>query len=82
MHLALIVDPLEKLKPAKDSSIAIWRAAAARGHAVSAIEAGSLSLIDGRVSGLTCPLQIAPHGAPRWMETGRRHAVHSIASTW
>jgi glutathione synthase len=70
MHLALIVDPLEKLKPAKDSSIAIWRAAAARGHPVSAIEAGSLSLIDGRVSGLACPLQIAPRGAGRWMEAG------------
>ena len=68
MHLALIVDPLEKLKPAKDSSIAIWRAAAARGHQVSAIEAGSLSLIDGRVSGLACALQIAPRGADRWMD--------------
>ena len=70
MHLALIVDPLDQLKPAKDSSIAIFRAAAARGHTVSAIAAGSLSLIDGRVSGLACELALLPRGATSWMTAG------------
>jgi glutathione synthase len=66
MHLALIVDPLEKLKPAKDSSIAIWRAAQARGHRISAIEAGSLSLIDGRVHARACVIDVHPRGHLPW----------------
>ncbi len=66
MHLALIVDPLEKLKPAKDSSIAIWRAAAARGHRISAIAAGSLSLIDGEVHARACHLHLHPRGSEPW----------------
>ncbi len=34
MKFAFILDPLDGLKAYKDSSIAIMRAAAARGHAV------------------------------------------------
>ena len=37
-----VVDPLAHLKPAKDSSIAIMRAAQAAGHAVWACEVGHL----------------------------------------
>ena len=68
MHLALIVDPLEDLKPAKDSSIAMWRAAAARGHQVSAIAAGSLSLLEGVVHGNASILTMLPRGDTRWCE--------------
>jgi glutathione synthase len=68
MHLALIVDPLDSLKPAKDSSIAVWRAAQARGHRVSAIEAGSLSLIHGRVHARACALHLPPRGGAHWHE--------------
>lgn len=70
MHLALIVDPLERLKPAKDSSIAIWRAAQARGHRISAVEAGSLSLVDGQVQARACTLQLAPRGSTPWYGAG------------
>ncbi|MBL8515382.1 MAG: glutathione synthase [Betaproteobacteria bacterium] len=38
MKLAFCIDPLEKLKPAKDSTIAMMRAAAKRGHEVYAFE--------------------------------------------
>ena len=38
MRLAFILDPLESLKPIKDSSIAMMRAAQAAGHAVWAIQ--------------------------------------------
>ncbi|MRD73450.1 glutathione synthase [Rhodocyclus tenuis] len=42
MHFAFIVDPPDSLKPAKDSSIAMMRAAQAAGHGVSIIEAPDL----------------------------------------
>jgi glutathione synthase len=70
MHLALIVDPLDQLKPAKDSSIAIWRAAAARGHRISAIAAGTLALVDGRIRAQGCQLRMRPRGEPCWYEAG------------
>jgi len=42
-----VVDPLASLKPYKDSSVAMMRAAVARGHAVFATEARQLSVVDG-----------------------------------
>lgn len=42
LNLAFIVDPLDHLKPAKDSSIAMMREAGRRGHAVFAIQRESL----------------------------------------
>ena len=42
LKLAFILDPLESLKPYKDSSVAMMRAAAARGHAVWAIQREAL----------------------------------------
>ena len=50
MKLAFIVDPLDKLKAYKDSSIAMMREAAARGHAVYAIQRPTLAARDGLVS--------------------------------
>ncbi|MCB1887120.1 MAG: glutathione synthase [Rhodocyclaceae bacterium] len=50
MDLALILDPLDGLKAYKDSSIAIMRAAAARGHAVWAIQRPDLAWREGRSS--------------------------------
>ncbi len=42
MRIAFIIDPLDQLKPAKDSSIAMMRAAQAAGHAVWAIQQPAL----------------------------------------
>ncbi|MGA9163086.1 MAG: glutathione synthase [Thiobacillus sp.] len=47
MKLLFIVDPLAGLKSYKDSSVAMMRAATARGHAVFAAEARQLSVADG-----------------------------------
>lgn len=44
MRLAFILDPLDQLKPAKDTSLAIMRAAAARGHALYVAAQGGLML--------------------------------------
>lgn len=56
MKLAFIIDPIESLKPAKDSSIEMMRAAAARGHEVWALAAHSLSLKSGQVQALATPI--------------------------
>ncbi|MBW8364573.1 MAG: glutathione synthase [Rhizobium sp.] len=47
MKLLFIVDPLAGLKPYKDSSVAMMRAAVARGHAVFAAEASQLHIASG-----------------------------------
>src|SRR5512139_371799 len=47
MKLLFIVDPLAGLKPYKDSSVAMMRAAVARGHAVFAAEGRQLMVKDG-----------------------------------
>lgn len=60
MKLAFITDPLSGLKPAKDSSIAMMRSAAMRGHEVWTIQRPSLSWRDGVVSAQA--LHINPAG--------------------
>jgi glutathione synthase len=49
MKLAFIVDPLAELKPQKDSSIAMMRCAARRGHTIWTIQRAALSWRDGVV---------------------------------
>lgn len=50
MKLACIADPLDQLKAYKDSSVAMLRAAAARGHEIWTIQRASLCCRDGVVS--------------------------------
>ncbi|MBZ0125262.1 MAG: glutathione synthase [Rhodocyclaceae bacterium] len=49
MKFAFVLDPLEQLKAYKDSSVAMMRAAQARGHEVSAIMRPALTWRDGAV---------------------------------
>ncbi|MFP5418858.1 MAG: glutathione synthase [Gammaproteobacteria bacterium] len=49
MKLLFITDPLATLKPGKDTSVAMMRAAVGRGHSVYATEAHQLSIRDGQV---------------------------------
>ena len=48
MKLLFVVDPLVTLKAYKDSSVAMMRAARARGHAVFATEIADLVVREGR----------------------------------
>ena len=50
MKLAFILDPLEGLKAYKDSSVAMMRCAAKRGHEIWAIQRAALSWRDGVVA--------------------------------
>jgi len=88
LKLAFVVDPLPELKAHKDSSVAMMRAAAAKGHAVFAIEAHTLGWrrpeadTAGGVFARAMQLQLRPddhdwfHGAGyEWMALVRFDAV-------
>ncbi len=74
MKLLFVVDPLASLKPKKDSSVAMMRAAHARGHAVSACEASHLYVRNGQVCVDCEALDIQPDAD--WMRTlGKRERM-------
>ena len=58
MKLLFIVDPLASLKHYKDSSVAMMRAATARGHAVLATEAHRLQVKDGIAEAVCTELEV------------------------
>ena len=60
MKLAFVVDPLERLKAYKDSSIAMMREAARRGHEVHALEAGEMFARGGKIRARTRRLDVLP----------------------
>ena len=64
MKLLFIVDPLASLKHYKDSSVAMLRAATARGHAVLATEARQLQVKDG-IAEAVCS-SLAVDAGPDW----------------
>ncbi len=73
MRLAFVLDPLELLKAYKDSSVAMMREAARRGHEVLALEARAMHMAEGAVRARVRPLAIhddnenwySPAGEPR-----------------
>ena len=69
MKLALILDPLDGLAAYKDSSVAIMRAAAARGHEIWTIQRADLGWRDGRVGARA--LRITPRASNQpWYQPG------------
>lgn len=69
LELAFILDPLAGLKAYKDSSIAMMREAARRGHLVHAIQRDTLAWNDGVVGARAVPLRIGADDAA-WCEPG------------
>ena len=67
-RFAFILDPLESLKAYKDSSIAMMREAARRGHAVFAIRREALTWKDGGVGAMAVALTV--HRDDPWYEAG------------
>jgi glutathione synthase len=68
MKLAFILDPLDSLKTTKDTSLAIMRAAASRGHRLFVAEQGGLILRNGEA--LIDAAPFAFRGGPDWFELG------------
>ena len=59
MKIAFVLDPLDSIKTYKDSSYAMMREAAARGHALAALQQEDLVWRDGRVVGYARDLSLA-----------------------
>lgn len=58
MDVAFVVDPLPELKAYKDSSVAMMRALARRGHRVFAVMQGDLAWADGTTTALASELAV------------------------
>ncbi|WP_413166596.1 glutathione synthase [Capilliphycus salinus ALCB114379] len=69
MKFAFIIDPIEKLNPGHDSSVAIMEAAQALGHEVWITETHQLTVIQGKAWASLIPVRLTPvkrEGA-RWI---------------
>ena len=77
MRLAFVVDPLGALKAYKDSSIAMMREAAARGHEVHALEAREMFVLEGSVRAKVRALEVSEDDGAWYRVTGE--AVSRLA---
>ena len=68
-RLAVVMDPIQDIKFAKDSTLAMLLAASARGYELLYLELGDLWLRDGVACGRTRPLQVFKD-PQRWFELG------------
>lgn len=60
MKFAFIIDPIERLDPGHDSSVALIEAAQALGHEVWITQANLLSVVDGKAWAVLEPVQLTP----------------------
>ena len=78
MHQLFLTDPLPRLQPAKDSSVALMEAAQAAGSQVWWAEPRHLQATDGHITVLAQPLELTPmgrapqgwHGSDPWYRQG------------
>ncbi|WP_377474201.1 MAG: glutathione synthase [Microcoleus anatoxicus] len=60
MKFAFIIDPLDRLIPGHDSSVALMEAAQTLGHEVWVTQANELSVIGGKTWGMLSPVTLTP----------------------
>ncbi len=68
--LAVLMDPLETIKPAKDSTIAMLKAAARRGCETLSFGLGDLWVRDGRAFARLAPIEVTGEGKA-WYRSGK-----------
>ena len=73
-RLAVVMDPIAKIKFAKDSTLAMLLAAAARGWELTYLEQGDLYLRDGVAWGRARPLKVFA-SPEKWFELGELRDV-------
>ena len=69
VEIAFVVDPLDSLKAYKDSSIAMMRAAQARGHTLFAFEQADIYWTQGETHAHARPLMVGPDN-DAWFRAG------------
>jgi len=72
VRLAVVMDPIDEVKFAKDTTLAMLRAAQARGWSLHYLELADLRLRDGVAEGSARPLTVHDDAA-RWHTLGERH---------
>ncbi len=60
MNLAFIIDPIERLDPCHDTSVALMEAAQAQGHQVWITQIEHLSIVDGKTVAILRPVTLNP----------------------
>lgn len=60
MNIAFIIDPIARLDPGHDTSVALMEAAQEKGHQVWITEAPLLSVVGGKAYGLLRPVTLTP----------------------
>ncbi|MDH5359635.1 MAG: glutathione synthase [Gammaproteobacteria bacterium] len=70
--LAVLMDPIATIKPAKDTTLAMMLAAQARGWKLYYLQQSDLSLSDGLVMAQLTEVQVTDD-ATHWFELGERH---------
>ncbi len=81
VRLVVVMDPIEAIKPAKDSTLAILLAAQARGWQLFYAEQKDLWLRDGIAWGRLAPLQVFDDLAQRGLCGARRRTPSWANST-
>jgi glutathione synthase len=76
LSLAVVMDPIAKIKFAKDSTLAMLLAAAARGWKLTYFEQSDLFLRDGVALGHGRPLEVY-NDSQKWFELGKT-SVHQL----
>ena len=71
MRLAFLIDPLESIRIGKDSSFAMMREAASRGHSLHVFHQEDMMLRDGVVQAASTPIRLTGR-RPDWFERGGR----------
>jgi glutathione synthase len=74
MKFAFVLDPLERLKPYKDSSVAMMREAARRGHEIHAFEAREMFVRDASVRATTRRLSVSDDNGA-WYRAGEEREL-------
>jgi glutathione synthase len=80
VKFAFIIDPIARLDPGHDTSVALMEAAQALGHEVWITQAKDLGVADGKATALVQPVQLVPVqlieglwiGVDAWFELGDR----------
>ncbi|MFM6988993.1 MAG: glutathione synthase [Arenimonas sp.] len=57
-HIAVVMDPIERIKPAKDTTFALMLEAQRRGHRVHYVTPGSLGVRGGEASARLAPIRV------------------------
>lgn len=71
MDIAILIDPLETIKPAKDSTFALIKEAQARGYTAYIFCQQDLILEDWKVAASTCPIRLTGREED-WFELGEK----------